>query len=735
MNGIFIAVATGFAWSIPLAAIVWLSLRVTGNALNAATRYGVWWAALAVAAALPLLFLPAPPKLTLAPSGAKASALLPGFGPAFANPEPTPRIRANTPQIPISPIAVPQTEWPQRFAQLWAFASFLMLTRLAVSLIMLQIQRRKAADAPASLATLMTSCLARCGVRRRAHIAVVTKGGSPLVTGPIRPFILIPAHLLQAIDDAEMEQICLHEAAHLARFDDCALLLQRIVEALAVFHPVVRWIARQIDLEREIACDDHVIALTGDSRSYASCLTHVAELSNGYRSSPVASAAADESSHLNRRIDMLLNKTRRTGTRILKGRFIAGCVALALITWLAGKSPALLALAAPVQPAISKPAAQSAPPQPAQPQPVQTRASSPASFPAHMVSIPVTVTDPLNRYVTGLDKSSFRIYEDGMEQAISSLRAPDSNVSVTVVSNGEGDRSALDRTIAETENELAQLRRIYKDSYPDVVRLKSKLQELNADKYPRSSMNSLQGQVAVLEQELARLENDAVNLETKIASLTSELGMPESHPDGSTADRAISRNKIESEIVLSNALLLSNQHDREFRRRELEGLRREIDDAANQSSSLLNRLSAAMDNALGTPETKHAIVVEFDARDKSILWPENELHALIQRSTVRVYTIGVQTPGETPQREPNALLSLLTNATGGRQFKAAAWAEAPQIENKIEIELQNEYTATYLGSNRSASGTYHRIEVRMAPIRGLPELHAYTRPGHYTTSP
>ena len=281
-----------------------------------------------------------------------------------------------------------------------------------------------------------------------------------------------------------MEQICLHEAGHLARFDDCALPLQRVVEALAVFHPVIRWIARQIDLEREIACDDYVIALTGDTRSYASCLTHIAELSNGYRSSPAAAAVADESSHFNRRIDMLLNKTRRTGTKVLKTRFAAVLAVLALMAGLAGKSPDLLTIAASPLPFLPSP--QTPPIQPAPPLPIQPRVSAPTRSAAHAVSIPITVTDVLNRFVTGLDKRSFRVFEDGVEQAVSSLGAPDTNASLTVVSNGGGDRSALDRTIAEMENELARLRVIYKDSYPDVVRLKNKLQELNADKYPRS---------------------------------------------------------------------------------------------------------------------------------------------------------------------------------------------------------------------------------------------------------
>ena len=64
-----------------------------------------------------------------------------------------------------------------------------------------------------------------------------------------------------------------HEAAHLARWDDYGLLAQRFIEALFPWHPVVRWITRQMDLEREVACDDFVVEATGQARQYASCLT------------------------------------------------------------------------------------------------------------------------------------------------------------------------------------------------------------------------------------------------------------------------------------------------------------------------------------------------------------------------------------------------------------------------------------------------------------------------------
>ena len=39
----------------------------------------------------------------------------------------------------------------------------------------------------------------------------------------------------------------------------------------------------------------------------------------------------------------------------------------------------------------------------------------------NLVLIPVTVTDPLNRFVTGLDQDSFKVFEDKVEQKIVSF--------------------------------------------------------------------------------------------------------------------------------------------------------------------------------------------------------------------------------------------------------------------------------------------------------------------------
>ena len=55
-----------------------------------------------------------------------------------------------------------------------------------------------------------------------------------------------------------------------------------------------------------------------------------------------------------------------------------------------------------------------------------------------LVLIPVTVTDPLNRFVTGLEKQHFKIYEDKVEQAITQFSSEDAPLSVGLVFDTSG---------------------------------------------------------------------------------------------------------------------------------------------------------------------------------------------------------------------------------------------------------------------------------------------------------
>src|SRR5712692_7633702 len=55
-----------------------------------------------------------------------------------------------------------------------------------------------------------------------------------------------------------------------------------------------------------------------------------------------------------------------------------------------------------------------------------------------LVLIPVAVTDPMSRFVTGLDKENFKLYEDKVEQEIQQFSAEDAPLSVGVVFDTSG---------------------------------------------------------------------------------------------------------------------------------------------------------------------------------------------------------------------------------------------------------------------------------------------------------
>ena len=132
--------------------------------------------------------------------------------------------------------------------------------------------------------------------------------------GAIGDFILAEADHLVARPEAayDLDQIVLHEYGHVQRRDDWMRLLQAMVESALWIHPAAFLIGRELNLEREVACDDRVITRTGSPRDYAACLSRAAERrGRGARPSFAPALFAGRRS-LVRRVDRLLNPRRNT---------------------------------------------------------------------------------------------------------------------------------------------------------------------------------------------------------------------------------------------------------------------------------------------------------------------------------------------------------------------------------------------------------------------------------------
>ena len=77
---------------------------------------------------------------------------------------------------------------------------------------------------------------------------------------------------------------------------------------------------------------------------------------------------------------------------------------------------------------------------PATPTAPDSRQGPVATFRAHadLVLIPVTVTDTMNRFVLGLQKEDFRLFEDGLEQNLAHFSGEDAPLSVGVLFDESG---------------------------------------------------------------------------------------------------------------------------------------------------------------------------------------------------------------------------------------------------------------------------------------------------------
>ncbi len=158
--------------------------------------------------------------------------------------------------------------------------------------------------ASARLALLALDLRAIAAIRRRArpysaaheHPVFISDGArAPFAAGFFRPTVILPARLVAELRPEAVEAIVVHEIAHLRRGDVWTNALARVVLALLAFNPAAWFVVRRLSMEREIACDDWVVARTGAGEDFARTL---AALANGVGSrAPSAAPSAFGSRH------------------------------------------------------------------------------------------------------------------------------------------------------------------------------------------------------------------------------------------------------------------------------------------------------------------------------------------------------------------------------------------------------------------------------------------------------
>jgi beta-lactamase regulating signal transducer with metallopeptidase domain len=302
-------IATWLWQGLAIACLTALALKAAPR-LNAATRHVIWWLALAAVLAIPIVHL-------------------------VANPEQTPSMPAVLKSGSVEPVmlvlpAVPGSITTSLFV-FWAVTLAFGLIRIVRSCR--EVERLKHAATAFDVsreARLPMWVTTRHSTRRKMVLRRSDRPGACALglSGP--PVILVSGSLVEALSDDELDEIVMHEQAHLERRDDWLKLLQAVVSSLAGLHPAMRFIMRQIDADCEAACDDRVVARTGDARRYAWTLAAAASAAVEASELGLTPGATGTAVALRRRVNRLLDPRRDRGSRLAWGTSLTSAAALAI---------------------------------------------------------------------------------------------------------------------------------------------------------------------------------------------------------------------------------------------------------------------------------------------------------------------------------------------------------------------------------------------------------------------
>jgi Ca-activated chloride channel homolog len=268
-----------------------------------------------------------------------------------------------------------------------------------------------------------------------------------------------------------------------------------------------------------------------------------------------------------------------------------------------------------------------------------------------LVLVPVTITDPMNRLVTGLEKENFELTDNGKPQEIRHFSSEDAPISLGVIFDISGSMS---------------------------------------DKIDKSRQ-------AVVE--FFRTANPQDEFFLITFSDKPEL----------LVDYTSSVEDIQDKLVYA---------------------------IPKGRTALLDAIYLGMSRMRQAHYERKALLIISDGGDNHSRYTESEIKSMVREADVQIYAIGLFDPYfKTPEeREGPAMLTDITDVTGGRTFVINSPNELADVATKIGIELRNQYILGYRPSDPLKNGKWRKIKVKLNPPKGLPPLHVYAKTGYYAPS-
>lgn len=222
-----------------------------------------------------------------------------------------------------------QLPWTLLLSTLYLTGVALLLVRVVLQHVQTgRIVRAARPIVDACWLELLEECTARLDVRRPVRLLRTMDDMMPAAAGLRHASIVLPI-VADSWPDDRRRAVLLHELAHIDRHDCLTQTLAAIACAAYWVHPGVWWIAKRLQRERELACDDRVLWAGENARDYAGQLLELA-YTLGHTAAPSVVVTMARPRELEGRMIAVLDAARNRSIPALRSRFVGLAILVAM---------------------------------------------------------------------------------------------------------------------------------------------------------------------------------------------------------------------------------------------------------------------------------------------------------------------------------------------------------------------------------------------------------------------
>jgi beta-lactamase regulating signal transducer with metallopeptidase domain len=239
------------------------------------------------------------------------------------------------------PLAIP-SHWSMSttvLLWLWAGWGIASAARLNAELASIRRITRHAVAFPAAVEAKLEHWTRARGRGRSVELVLTDQVRCAAVLGCGRPVIAVAPSLVATLSRDALDRVILHEWAHVQRRDDLLNVAHVLVRGIAGWHPAVWWLERQLRREREAACDESAVAITGCAKHYASSLAAAASLAPISVTQPILGAFSEPQLHT--RVVRILAQPRLVSPARSLGLTSAAVLAIGAVAVVVSALPAI----------------------------------------------------------------------------------------------------------------------------------------------------------------------------------------------------------------------------------------------------------------------------------------------------------------------------------------------------------------------------------------------------------